>query len=359
MDIRKYIKELLFLHDCVIIPGFGGFVANYQSSEIQRFKNVIYPPSKSLMFNRKLQTNDGVLVNHIAGQENMDYKAAVEMVRQSAEAWNRLIDNRGVLLLPDIGKLYINSSNAMVFLPELRKNYLTETFGLKPIAYQSDIRSKPIKIIEMKRTPEPIEDEDGSEKQTAKSNTGKWVAAIAAILVLLLLIPQMFMQNMLPENLRIQQLNVMQFLSPDSSDSGRQEIKVSGENTSSAEGTEQPAGEADTTAELSETPVSTDNETTTASAGDAASEETPTAESAELLPATGNFYIMFGESDFISDAVRLKKQLDEEYGKTFEVFPVESGNYVVGLQAGESQAQAEASLGYFSDKSNLRIITKE
>ena len=29
--VEHYISELLFLHDCVILPNFGGFVGNAQS----------------------------------------------------------------------------------------------------------------------------------------------------------------------------------------------------------------------------------------------------------------------------------------------------------------------------------------
>ena len=54
MDITKYIKELLFLHDCVILPGFGGFVANYKSAKIDEIRNVFFPPSKDIGFNREI-----------------------------------------------------------------------------------------------------------------------------------------------------------------------------------------------------------------------------------------------------------------------------------------------------------------
>ncbi|MEC8853074.1 MAG: SPOR domain-containing protein, partial [Bacteroidota bacterium] len=32
--IEHYISDLLYLHDCVIIPGFGGFVGNKKSAFI-------------------------------------------------------------------------------------------------------------------------------------------------------------------------------------------------------------------------------------------------------------------------------------------------------------------------------------
>lgn len=351
MDIRKYIKELLFLHDCVIIPGFGGFVTSYQSSEIQRFKNVVYPPSKSLLFNRRLQTNDGILVNHIAQQEKIDYRTAEEKVRQSCETWNRLIDNKGMLLFPDIGKLYINSSSALVFLPELRKNYLMDTFGLKPIAYHANTDSTSSKIIKMERKKPQVEETESGEEQQPKSNTGRWVALAAAAVVLLLLIPQLFLQNMLPQNMRIQQLNVMQFLNPDSASvtETTKAKKEAIEPETSAKQSATDSASADAASETSTEPIAETTE-----------ETAEPKQNLESLSSTGNFYIVFGESDFISDAIRLKKQLDSEHGKTFEIFSASDGNYVVGLKAGESQEQAEASLGYFrSSNSDLKVMVRE
>ena len=49
--ISKYISELLFLHDCVIIPEFGGFVGNNKSAVLNEITRTISPPSKEILFN--------------------------------------------------------------------------------------------------------------------------------------------------------------------------------------------------------------------------------------------------------------------------------------------------------------------
>ena len=33
-SVSHYISELLFLHDCVVLPEFGGFVGNKQSAKL-------------------------------------------------------------------------------------------------------------------------------------------------------------------------------------------------------------------------------------------------------------------------------------------------------------------------------------
>ncbi|HXH20045.1 MAG TPA: hypothetical protein VNJ07_13285, partial [Chitinophagales bacterium] len=114
MDIRSHIKDLLYLHDCVIVPGFGGFVTGYHPAEIHKYKNVIYPPSKTIMFNRRLQANDGVLINAISQKEKIDYRVAEEKVKQFAAWWNRQLENKGVVVFPDVGKLYINSGSVLI-----------------------------------------------------------------------------------------------------------------------------------------------------------------------------------------------------------------------------------------------------
>jgi hypothetical protein len=33
MNVALFIEELLWEHDCVVVPGWGGFIANYQSAK--------------------------------------------------------------------------------------------------------------------------------------------------------------------------------------------------------------------------------------------------------------------------------------------------------------------------------------
>ena len=78
--VEKYISELLFKHDCVIVPNFGGFVGNHQSAKLNSQTNVLYPPTKQILFNRDLITNDGLLVSYIANQESVSLEEAKEAV---------------------------------------------------------------------------------------------------------------------------------------------------------------------------------------------------------------------------------------------------------------------------------------
>ena len=52
-SIEKYISELLFQNDCVIVPDFGGFVCNNAPSELNEKTNSIHS-----ICNRKNNKND-------------------------------------------------------------------------------------------------------------------------------------------------------------------------------------------------------------------------------------------------------------------------------------------------------------
>ena len=54
MNIETYISDLLYRHDCVIIPGLGGIITNYRSAQIHPVSHKLQPPSKSIRFNLPL-----------------------------------------------------------------------------------------------------------------------------------------------------------------------------------------------------------------------------------------------------------------------------------------------------------------
>ena len=81
-SVAHYISELLFLHDCVIIPDFGGFIGNRKSAQLNKTTGRLIPPSKQILFNRNLTTNDGLLINHIAQNESISQHEAKQKLEE-------------------------------------------------------------------------------------------------------------------------------------------------------------------------------------------------------------------------------------------------------------------------------------
>jgi nucleoid DNA-binding protein len=145
-DISAYIRELLFSHDCVIIPGFGAFIGNYFHARIDRKEGLFYPPVRRITFNRHLTGNDGLLIGHISSYQGIGYAEARDLV----SAWTD--DLRGKILagnnvmLEHLGTFTLNHEGAIIYEPDLTVNYLLSSYGLS--SYQRhpvpdyDVRKK-------------------------------------------------------------------------------------------------------------------------------------------------------------------------------------------------------------------------
>ena len=82
MDVTAFIRELLFGHDCVVVPGFGGFIGNYTPARIDKSTGTFYPPVKQISFNRNLNHNDGLLVGRISFTSKINYADARDLVEE-------------------------------------------------------------------------------------------------------------------------------------------------------------------------------------------------------------------------------------------------------------------------------------
>ena len=148
MDISSYISELLFEHDCVIIPNFGGFICNYRPADIHPVLNTISPPSKAISFNRNLQSNDGLLVNYISNAQNISFDAAIGVVSNWVSSSKNLLKKQEEVLLQKIGKFANDIEGNLQFAPIEEVNYLKTSFGLRTIIVEPVLRGKQIDFTE-------------------------------------------------------------------------------------------------------------------------------------------------------------------------------------------------------------------
>lgn len=134
-ELKKYINELLYLHDCVILPGFGGFVANYKSAQIDEASNSFVPPSKNISFNRNLVQNDGLLINKLVDKMGVSYIDAEKTVNFFAEDLNVKIQRGDKVNFVGLGDFYRDSQYNLQFEPNLTSNFLVDSFGLRSFSF--------------------------------------------------------------------------------------------------------------------------------------------------------------------------------------------------------------------------------
>lgn len=140
----EYISDLLFLHDCVIIPDFGGFICNYKSAYIDDESGLICPPSKDILFNRNLTHNDGLLVNWIAAKENISYEKATSRLLLFCEDLKIRLNQRQRIAFGDIGVFFTDRRFNIIFEPG-KHNFFAETLGMEPLEVAKTSLSDKIK----------------------------------------------------------------------------------------------------------------------------------------------------------------------------------------------------------------------
>ena len=131
--VEYYISELLFLHDCVIVPEFGGFVGNEVPAKLNKITGTLYPPSKSVPFNRNLTTNDGLLATHIAKQENIETNSANNKLADFVEKLNSDLKKTKSVRLDGIGLFTTGKEGNIMFLQDRNVNFSIDAYGLKKI----------------------------------------------------------------------------------------------------------------------------------------------------------------------------------------------------------------------------------
>src|SRR4030043_2304111 len=136
MDTGKYIKELLILHDCVILPGLGGFVANYKSAEINEMLKIISPPSKSILFNRNIYHNDGLLIGHISGKTGMGYKDVEVQVQGYIEKILKTTGSGTKFTIDELGFFFNDKEKKLQFQAEPGMNFLIESYSLHNVHFK-------------------------------------------------------------------------------------------------------------------------------------------------------------------------------------------------------------------------------
>ena len=152
MKLDQHISDLLYRYDCVIVPDFGGFIANYQPAKINSRTHTFSPPAKKLSFNRNLKSNDGLLASQIVQQYGVSFEDALLSISNCVNNYKRELNSGKRVLIENVGVLYQDEGKNILFEPVSTVNYLTDAFGLEKFhALPAKEEVKVISIDKVKR----------------------------------------------------------------------------------------------------------------------------------------------------------------------------------------------------------------
>ncbi|GAA4427794.1 SPOR domain-containing protein [Pontibacter saemangeumensis] len=140
--VEKHIKSLLYDHDCVIIPEFGGLITRYVSAKINPVKHAFAPPSKKIAFNEKLVLNDGLLISTIAYHNNISLEEAQQLVASFVHQAKTHLQTDKRYDLSGIGVFRYSQEHKIEFEYVEGDNLLEASFGLPELV------ARPVRVEE-------------------------------------------------------------------------------------------------------------------------------------------------------------------------------------------------------------------
>lgn len=116
--LTDHIAYLLTRHDCVIVPGWGAFIAGRTSAHFDTVSGMIFPPRRELGFNATISNNDGLVATSVSRRENLPYAKALQTVMTEVDSLRHQLENDGELVLPRIGRFIKGAESTPQFEPD-------------------------------------------------------------------------------------------------------------------------------------------------------------------------------------------------------------------------------------------------
>ncbi len=175
IELERHIEILLLDCDCVIVPGFGGFVAHHRDARFDDADNMFLPPLRTLGFNPKLNMNDSLLVQSYVEAYDISYPEALARVETEVDELKHNIEKDGYYEFENLGHISLNSQGGYVFEPCESGILTPELYGLTGVELQtaSSLNAEGGKVLPVEET-EPVAGTlriSGETKKSADSST--------------------------------------------------------------------------------------------------------------------------------------------------------------------------------------------
>ena len=132
LRIVAHIERLLWTQDCVILPGWGGFMRQTQSAAYDEAAHTFRPAHKELMFNATLQHSDGLLVEAYRKAYGVEYSQAQLLVEEDLRALRSQLQAERQVALGRLGTLSLGDEEQLIFTPGDEAWLNADVYGLRP-----------------------------------------------------------------------------------------------------------------------------------------------------------------------------------------------------------------------------------
>lgn len=173
MKIGKYISELLFENDFVILPELGEFSTKYIPAKFVPELKRVESPSKVITFNDKNKAGGGLLIEYIAKKENITSQQAREFVLNFVSEMHNSMKSGKKVELENVGVFALAEDGKISFTPDTSINYLSDSMGMSSVKEpakktEEQAKTELDKVMEetsARKTQEPAAPEKEADKE--------------------------------------------------------------------------------------------------------------------------------------------------------------------------------------------------
>lgn len=130
IELERHIEILLLGNDCVIVPGFGGFMAHHVDARYDGRDDMFLPPQRTVGFNPQLTMNDSLLAQSYVNTYDISHPEAANRIADEVAEIRHQLENTGNFELNGIGKIFLNEDGIYSFEPCEAGILTPELYGL-------------------------------------------------------------------------------------------------------------------------------------------------------------------------------------------------------------------------------------
>lgn len=135
ISMIEHIEYLMLSNDCVVVPGFGAFIAQYTSSNNCAQNSTFTSPKRSISFNASINHNDGLLANSIAKKALIPYAEALKQIEKSATICRQALSDGSEVPFGRLGFFISNAEGHIEFIPFHHEYANDDFFGLQSFSF--------------------------------------------------------------------------------------------------------------------------------------------------------------------------------------------------------------------------------
>lgn len=162
MKVELHLRQLLFRHDCVVLPGFGAFLLRHKSAVYEAETHAFRPPERQLSFNAQLTESDALLATEISKAEGISFRQGEIEVEEFVQQLKKHLNTDKTVELQGVGTFEVDA-HQVVFQSGASDNFLLDSFGLERLS------SAPVKRLTASQE-EPTEDETSEVRENVPAD---------------------------------------------------------------------------------------------------------------------------------------------------------------------------------------------